>query len=147
MSSFKEGGFHQKYIISKTNGNPIDPEAEYFLLRFDKDPHALKALYAYAKSVQSDNPQLYEDLMLRVDRHIDLLDYFKVTSINTGEAKCHQCKNKYPVPGNTHIGCSKPDPTVKGDLHGVNNGWFVYPILFDPVWMITQCRHFEEKEK
>lgn len=134
-----------KYNISKTNGNPIDPEAEYFVLRFDKDPHALKALYAYAKSVQFDNPELYADLLVRIDRHIDLLNYFRIEDIKPGEAKCHQCANKYSVPGNTHIGCSDPDRTVKGDPHGVHNGWFIYPILFDPVWMITKCKNFKEK--
>jgi hypothetical protein len=146
MSSFKEGGYHQKYIISKTNGNPVDPEAEYFLLRFDKDPHALKALYAYANSVKEDNPQLACDLGEKIDKHIKLLDYFLPTSINLGEAKCHECLFKYNVPGNTHIGCSKPDSSVKGDPHGIKNGWFIYPILFDPIWMIVKCRHFKEKE-
>lgn len=145
MSSFKEGGYHQKYIISKTNGNPVDPEAEYFLLRFDKDPHALKALYAYAKSVAEDNPQLAKDLLDKIDKHIELLSYFVPVSINLREAKCHQCKFKYNVPGNTHIGCSNPDKTVKGYPHGIENGWFIYPILFDPCWMITKCRNFEEK--
>ena len=143
MSSYKEGGFHQKYIISKTNGNPIDPEAQYFLLRFDKDPHALKALYAYAKSVKEDNKELHDDLLQKVDENIGLLEYFR-RDIRPGEARCHECKFKYSVPGNAHIGCSKPDSTVKGDPHGIKNEWFIYPFLFDPIWMITKCSNFQE---
>lgn len=144
MSSFKEGGYHRKYIISKANGNPVDPEAEYFLLRFDKDPHALKALYAYAKSVKEDNKQLHDDLLIKIEEHIELLDYFRRT-IPVGSAKCHECKYKYTIPGNAHIGCSKPDASVQGDPHGIKEGWFVYPLLFDPIWMITRCNNFEEK--
>jgi len=28
-------GLHQRYIVSKTNGEPIDEKAEYFILRVD----------------------------------------------------------------------------------------------------------------
>ncbi len=52
----------QKYIITKTSGDPLDPEARYFVLRYDKDPHAQAALLAYAESCQVDNPQLAADL-------------------------------------------------------------------------------------
>lgn len=146
MSSYKEGGYHQKYIISKANGNPVDPEAEYFLLRFDKDPHALKALYIYAKSVQIVNRQLHDDLMKKIEEYGDLLDYFTIKTINPGEAKCHQCKHRRPVPGDAHISCIRPDGSVKGDPHGIREGWFYYPIVFDPTWMITKCRNFEENK-
>lgn len=62
MKNYKEVGYMEKYIIKKTNGNPIDPNAEYFVLRIDKDPHAKKALRAYADSVRKDNPILATDL-------------------------------------------------------------------------------------
>ena len=68
-----------------------------------------------------------------------------IKSINPGEAKCHQCIYKQPVPGDAHIACSNPDPQVRGDVGGVRNGWFYYPIVFDPIWMITECRNFKEK--
>jgi hypothetical protein len=38
-------------------------EAAYFVLRLDKDPHALKALETYQESVKEDNPELAEDLL------------------------------------------------------------------------------------
>lgn len=64
VHGYKEGGFKpNKYRIEKTSGNPVDPEARYFVLRYDKDPHALVALEAYAKSVYRDNDQLGHDLL------------------------------------------------------------------------------------
>lgn len=53
----------QKYIISKRSGDPVDPEAQYFVLRVDRDPHAFVALQAYAGSVRSDNEELANDIM------------------------------------------------------------------------------------
>ncbi len=55
---YKNGGLKNKYIIKKTNGQPVSPEAQYFVLRLDKDPHAVKAALAYADSVEIDNPAL-----------------------------------------------------------------------------------------
>ncbi len=62
MSNYKHGGYEKKYIIKKTNGHPIDPFADYFVLRLDTDPHALEALRTYAESVVSDNPRLSFEL-------------------------------------------------------------------------------------
>lgn len=53
-------GLYNKYRIAKSNGDPIDPEARYFLLRYDKDPAALKALETYAK--ETTNANLAADL-------------------------------------------------------------------------------------
>lgn len=66
MSSYKEGGWDDKYIISKANGHPIDSEAQYFVLRYDKDPHAVVAMDAYANSVERDNPLLAADIRARL---------------------------------------------------------------------------------
>jgi len=51
----KKKGLYSKYKIAKTNGKPIDPGAKYFVLRYDKDPHAKKAMEAYANSVSDEN--------------------------------------------------------------------------------------------
>ncbi len=61
--------------------------------------------------------------------------------------KCHQCKNMENVPGNCHIKCNKPDPDMTGDDWGKQNGWFIYPILFDPIWATKECVNFDEVEK
>ena len=69
MSGFKKGGWKPKYNISKTNGKPVDPNADYFVLRLDKDPHARKALRAYAVSVKDDNPQFAIDLWNKLETY------------------------------------------------------------------------------
>lgn len=63
---YKHGGFQPgKYLILKNSGKPIDPEAKYFVLRYDAgaDPHARVALRKYAESVALDNPRLAIDLL------------------------------------------------------------------------------------
>lgn len=70
MSNYKKGGYDRKYIIQKTNGKPVDPEAEYFVFRLDKDPYALDALYMYACSLTYVNPELSNQL-------IKIIDFYK----------------------------------------------------------------------
>lgn len=60
--------------------------------------------------------------------------------------ECYSCVNKCSVPGNCHIKCVKPDPSMKGNAHGIKNGWFYYPLLFDPVWKEKMCNNFEDKQ-
>ena len=55
-------GLYGKYIIKKADGTPIDPNAQYFILRVDTDIHARRALRTYAKSIQDGNPELARDL-------------------------------------------------------------------------------------
>lgn len=65
MARFRKqqfGGLYGKYRVAKRDGSPVDPEAEYFVLRLDKDPHAVNAALAYADSVEDENPQLAADL-------------------------------------------------------------------------------------
>mgnify|MGYP001574115623 CR=1 FL=1 len=56
---------------------------------------------------------------------------------------CYNCINMREVPGECHIQCVKPDPHMKGNLHGIRKGWFFYPLLFDPVWMEKKCDNYE----
>lgn len=64
-------GLHQKYIISKVSGEPLDPGAEYFILRLDSggDPDHVEAcraaIRAYAKNIQPVIPKLASDLIAR----------------------------------------------------------------------------------
>jgi hypothetical protein len=62
MSNYKHGGFDEKYRITKKSGKPIDSEAKFFVLRLDKDPHALKAIETYIDFVKVDNSKLALDL-------------------------------------------------------------------------------------
>lgn len=56
---------------------------------------------------------------------------------------CYNCINHIKTPGNSHIRCLKPDMEMTGDRHGIKNGWFYYPLLFDPVWATKKCSNFE----
>ena len=65
-------GLYQRYTISKTDGSPMDPNAEYFVLRVDllgKDAtHILacrKALMVYAEAIKDHLPNLSKDLIER----------------------------------------------------------------------------------
>ena len=56
-----------RYEVRKRGNDPqADPEAKYFPLRYDSDPHARTALLAYAQSVASENGKLAIDLILAV---------------------------------------------------------------------------------
>lgn len=63
-----------------------------------------------------------------------------------GQLDCYKCKHRREVPGNAHIACAKPCVQVTGDPHGIANGWFMYPLLFDPTWGSTPCTTFESAE-
>ena len=63
-------GLINKYKLEKTNGNPIDPNAKYFVLRYDagqKDKKhgaaCRKALYKYALEIADHLPELSKDLV------------------------------------------------------------------------------------
>lgn len=57
-----------RYIISKANGNQMDPTAEYFVLRLDKggEPSHVnackQALAVYAAEIEATLPELASDL-------------------------------------------------------------------------------------
>jgi len=64
--------------------------------------------------------------------------------------ECWSCDHKRAVPGNAHIRCVNPPPKMTGHEHGVVNGWFNFPWLFDPTWKTKLCTNYtatrEEKE-
>ena len=81
---------------------------------------------------------------------------------------CYECKHRRNVPGDCHSSCAHPangnetnqlesmvmlmmgrapkaGNKVVGDPHGIRAGWFMYPMNFDPAWLVS-CEGFEEKE-
>jgi len=70
-----------------------------------------------------------------------------MSEARTMHNECWSCIHRRKVPGNAHIRCAKPDPGMPGDRHGVRNGWFYYPVLFDPVWKMALCRNYEEERE
>lgn len=63
----------------------------------------------------------------------------------TGE--CYSCIHKREVPGDAHIRCGKPDVNMTGHKYGIKMGWFIYPLLFDPVWKTKACDNFEKRKE
>lgn len=57
--------------------------------------------------------------------------------------ECYFCQHLREVPGDAHIQCAKPDKNMRGDKHGIQQGWFFYPLLFDPTWKLDWCKNFE----
>jgi len=65
-------GLHQRYIVSKANGDTMNPNAEYFILRVDpygSDPKHIaacrKAVICYANEIKDHLPELSKDLIER----------------------------------------------------------------------------------
>lgn len=65
-------GLHQRYEIYKSSGEPVDPNAEYFVLRLDlggNDPKHIQAcrqaIRTYAVAIQDHLPVLANDLLAR----------------------------------------------------------------------------------
>ena len=83
---------------------------------------------------------------------------------------CYECKHRCNVAGSEHSSCKHPllkgrELTtvmrimavgksvsgygtnyikVSGEHHGIINGWFSYPMDFDPVWLI-ECNGYEAR--
>lgn len=62
-------GLYPKYIIAKADGSPVDPNADYFVLRLDTDQAARGAARNYANRIMGDNPVLAQELRDRADKH------------------------------------------------------------------------------
>ena len=65
-------GLHLKYIITKANGEPVDENAEYFVLRLDdkcSNPHhaeaSKRAIIQYAISIREYMPELATEILMK----------------------------------------------------------------------------------
>ena len=59
-------GYEDKYVVSKRNGQPINPFAQYFVLRMDTDPHAREAIRTYAGCVEECDKGMANSLLKRL---------------------------------------------------------------------------------
>jgi hypothetical protein len=64
----------------------------------------------------------------------------------TIQNECYSCEHRRTCPGDCHSSCAVPDPNMKGEGYGIQNGWFFYPINFDPTWKIKWCNNYKNKE-
>jgi hypothetical protein len=74
-TQFKKHGLIRKYIVSKSDGTPVDAGAEYFCLRLDdggKDPKHVAAcraaVVAYAKAIADHLPELSKELLTKYEK-------------------------------------------------------------------------------
>ena len=78
---------------------------------------------------------------------------------------CYRCIYRGSVPGDTHSCCRYPGNEtdlimglinqanvsnalrlkIRGVIHGIESGWFFWPVNFDPVWL-ANCDGFTPKE-
>lgn len=62
-------GRYAKYVVAKADGSPIDPRAEYVVMRVDTDPTCRAAALAWADELEADGRgTLAHDLRALVDR-------------------------------------------------------------------------------
>jgi len=53
---------YHKYNVTKADGSPIDPSAQYFVLRIDTDYAARRALQAYISNIRASDPEFAKQL-------------------------------------------------------------------------------------
>jgi len=64
----KSIGLYDKYIVTKTDGSKVDPNAVYFVLRLDSDPQARLAARTYAHAIWPFNHTLSDDILALIER-------------------------------------------------------------------------------
>lgn len=69
----ESSGLYDKYTITKTDGSAVDPNAHYFVLRVDTDPHAREAILAYADSLELADP--HNDLIGDIRNWISVINW------------------------------------------------------------------------
>ncbi len=71
-----------------------------------------------------------------------------VIDLTEKKPKCNKCTFGKKIPGDAHYSCKKKTAIIEANLHGIKNGWVIYPFNFDPMW-IEACDSYwdEEKEK
>ena len=79
------------------------------------------------------------------------------------EKKCYDCIHRVEVLGSVHSSCQHPatgrrsgmismhgsgkaaaELGIVGAKHGIINGWFLWPVNFDPIWL-ESCNGFEQR--
>lgn len=56
---------------------------------------------------------------------------------------CYKCVHRLSVPGDCHSRCNNHNAKVSGAAHGIRNGWFFWPVNFDPTWL-QSCDGFSD---
>lgn len=95
-------GLYTKYVIQKSDGSPVDPEAQYFILRIDKGDYVMAcraALAVFARRVRLRNPTLADDIETKLLSKYDTpfpVDNRRPATLKSGwslprERRCPEC--------------------------------------------------------
>jgi alkanesulfonate monooxygenase SsuD/methylene tetrahydromethanopterin reductase-like flavin-dependent oxidoreductase (luciferase family) len=97
-----------KYRVEKQDGSPVDPKAQYFVLRIDTDPVARYAVYAYAAFISGSDDEFADELRAWVKQYGGAVEQmrapdFAETCRQIGHwwvnGVCQQCGLKEPQSG------------------------------------------------
>jgi len=65
-------GLYLKYIVSHSDGSPVEPDALYFVLRYDEDSEwcriGRETLWAMCKRIEKEAPSLVADIRARINQ-------------------------------------------------------------------------------
>ena len=59
---------------------------------------------------------------------------------------CYKCIHRRSLPGDAHLMCANTMARVRGNDHGIAQGWFIWQFNFDPIWL-EECNGFESEER
>lgn len=62
---------------------------------------------------------------------------------HAGAPDCYRCVHRCQLTFSAHSSCHNIVADVKGDPHGDRKGWFLWPLNFDPVWLLA-CSGFSD---
>ena len=67
-SRFNNGGFEDRFRVTRTDGKPIRETARYLVLDYSgADPHAIEAIKTYAQSIRDENSRMADDLLAAIE--------------------------------------------------------------------------------
>jgi hypothetical protein len=112
-------GLYGKYRVEKADGSPVDPNADYFILRLDADPVAWSAAREYAR--MTPNRKLSNDLLARVAKY-DPCDGIREPDEPRSPQESDDLKHCHS--------CGKSIEEVKGNL--CKGDYFIGSIFLDP---------------
>lgn len=118
--------------------------------KFDSPAHGLAFLLSLAKADRMDH---------RLEYGVESVDGTSMIVVKNEPVKvhhnnnqgphgalCYSCQHRHDLIGSAHSGCKNFHARVKGNDHEIKNGWFDWPLQFDPIWLNT-CTGYKSKER
>lgn len=99
-----------------------------------------KRMHSYRQAAQDVANMTKRPVRLAVFRAMEVLETIEPkpsASAHDEVMNCNTCQHRRTIPGNTHSLCLNVSAHVCGDPHGSAMGWFVWPICFDPAWLVS----------